>query len=86
MEASASTNSLKDVCFQIFSRLIWGSQSLPRRWQQARGIPLNAKKRTKLELLDAGDLEELKQCILDYDQEIEQETLLAVEYRRQRGE
>lgn len=39
-------------------------------------IPLSEEKRTKLEHMDAGVLDELKQCILAYGYEIEQESQL----------
>ncbi len=45
--------------------------------QEGAGIPLKEEKRKKLEKLDAGDLEELKTCILENGLEIEQEILLA---------
>lgn len=77
---------IKRRLFPNLQPLYMGKPEFAKALAAGAGIPLNAKKRTKLEMLDAGDLEELKQCILDYAQEIEQETLLAVEYRRQRGE
>ena len=43
---------------------------------QGAGVSIEAGKRKKLELLKAGDLEELKQCILEYGLEIEQELLV----------
>lgn len=43
---------------------------------QGAGVSIEAGKRKKLELLIAGDLEELKQCILEYGLEIEQELLV----------
>lgn len=43
------------------------------------GIPLPEEKREKLKMMDAGCLEELKQCILESGFEIEQEILLAME-------
>lgn len=39
------------------------------------GVPMEDKKRSKLEELEAGELEELKTCILEYGLEIEQELL-----------
>lgn len=39
------------------------------------GIPLKEEKRQKLETLEAGGLKELKDCILEYGLEIEQELL-----------
>lgn len=39
-------------------------------------IPIDAGKRRKLDAMDAQELEELKQCILEYGMEIEQEHLL----------
>ncbi|NCB92964.1 MAG: DUF2399 domain-containing protein [Clostridia bacterium] len=41
------------------------------------GYPLDAEKKKKLQDMDAGDLEELRQMILEYDMEIEQEMLLS---------
>lgn len=40
------------------------------------GIELTEAKRSKLEKIDAGELEELKQCILKYNKEFEQEALI----------
>lgn len=45
--------------------------------EKGAGIPLEEKKREKLEKLDAGELEDLKDCILEKGMEIEQEILLA---------
>lgn len=45
------------------------------------GIKLEPKKRKKLETMEAGLLEELKTCILENNMEIEQEILLAEQYR-----
>ena len=42
---------------------------------QGAGVSIEAGKRKKLEMLKAGDLEELKQCILEYGLEIEQEMM-----------
>lgn len=44
------------------------------------GMKLEPEKREKLEHMDAGALEELKNCILEKNLEIEQEVLLAAEY------
>lgn len=44
------------------------------------GIELEAAKREKLKKMDAGELEEVKQCILEHNEEIEQEVLLAKQY------
>ena len=43
------------------------------------GIPLKKEKREKLQKLDAGDLEDLKTCILKKGIEIEQESLMSGE-------
>lgn len=40
------------------------------------GIPLEERKRTKLKNMYAGELEELRECILEYGVEIEQEMLV----------
>ena len=40
------------------------------------GVPLKEEKQKKLENMDAGELEELKVCILNYGLEIEQELLI----------
>lgn len=45
--------------------------------EKGAGIPLEKKKREKIEKLDAGELEDLKNCILEKGMEIEQEVLLA---------
>ena len=45
--------------------------------ERGAGIPLEEKKKEKLEKLNAGELEELKKCILEKGVEIEQEILLA---------
>lgn len=39
------------------------------------GIKLDSDKRKKLEKLEAGDLQQLKKCILEYNMEIEQENI-----------
>ncbi len=39
------------------------------------GIPIDEGKRKKLEDMEAGELEELKQCILEYGVEVEQENI-----------
>ncbi len=44
--------------------------------QKGAGIPVTVEKLTKIKEIDAGELEELKQCILQYGKEIEQENLL----------
>lgn len=44
--------------------------------QRNAGIVLEERKRKRLEEMDAGELEELKECILEYGVEIEQEMLL----------
>ena len=41
-----------------------------------KGIKLNSEKKKKLEALNAGQLEALKQCILESEMEIEQEMLI----------
>jgi hypothetical protein len=45
------------------------------------GTDLEPEKYAKYEQLDAGPLEELRQCILTRQKEIEQEILLAEEYK-----
>lgn len=40
------------------------------------GVPVKEEKRKKLEAMDAGELEDLKACILKYGLEIEQELLI----------
>ena len=44
--------------------------------KNGKGITLNSGKREKLEMLNAGKLEVLKQCILENNMEIEQEMLI----------
>ena len=44
--------------------------------QKGAGIPVTAEKFAKIKEIDAGELEELKQCILQYGKEIEQENLI----------
>jgi hypothetical protein len=51
--------------------------------QIGAGVPLTHAKREKYDSLDAGELDELKACILEQNMEIEQEILLAEAYRRQ---
>ena len=46
---------------------------------EGAGIPLKKEKKEKLQKLDAGDLEEMKNCILKTGLEIEQEALLLPE-------
>ena len=43
--------------------------------EEGHGIKLDNGKREKLEKMDAGDLEELKQCILEYGFVVEQENI-----------
>lgn len=47
-----------------------------RAFQSGAGSPLDSDKRERLKNMDAGELEELKNCILEYGMEIEQEALL----------
>lgn len=47
-----------------------------RAFQSGAGSPLDSDKRERLKNMDAGELEELKNCILEYGIEIEQEALL----------
>lgn len=47
------------------------------------GMELYADKREKLEQMEAGPLEELKQCILEKNMEIEQEIFLTERYRKE---
>lgn len=51
-------------------------ESYEKLLEEKRGIPLEEDKRRKLEKLDAGELEELKHCILQYGVEFEQESML----------
>ena len=44
--------------------------------KNGKGIKLNSEKKKKLETLNAGQLETLKQCILESEMEIEQEMLI----------
>ena len=44
--------------------------------KNGKGIKLNSEKKKKLEALNAGQLEALKQCILESEMEIEQEMLI----------
>ena len=46
---------------------------------QGAGIPVKKEKKEKLQRLDAGDLDGLKECILETGMEIEQEALLLVD-------
>lgn len=46
---------------------------------QGTGIPMKKEKKEKLQRLDAGDLDGLKECILETGMEIEQEALLLVD-------
>ena len=46
---------------------------------QGAGIPMKKEKKEKLQRLDAGDLDGLKECILETGMEIEQEALLPVD-------
>lgn len=46
---------------------------------QGAGIPMKKEKKEKLQRLDAGDLDGLKECILETGMEIEQEALLLVD-------
>ena len=46
---------------------------------QGAGIPVKKEKKEKLQRLDAGDLDGVKECILETGMEIEQEALLLVD-------
>ena len=50
--------------------------SLRPEFLKEKGIKLCSKKQKKLEALNAGKLEVLKQCILENKMEIEQEMLI----------
>ena len=63
----------------IFSNLIpWRMDVLSYEdaLKNGKGIKLNSEKKKKLEALNAGQLETLKQCILESEMEIEQEMLI----------
>lgn len=47
--------------------------------ENAQGCEISPDKRKKLEKMDAGELEELKQCILQFGKEFEQEALFVLE-------
>lgn len=51
-------------------------KSYVRAISAGAGVPIEEEKRKKLENMDAGEMEELKRCILQYGLEIEQELLI----------
>ena len=51
-------------------------KSYERAISAGAGVPIEEEKRKKLENMDAGEMEELKFCILKYGLEIEQELLI----------
>lgn len=64
---------------KIFSKLQpyrMGRESFVEAVNAEAGIRLEERKRTKLERMYAGELEELRECILEYGVEIEQEMLV----------
>ena len=63
----------------IFPNLIPWKMDVPSykaALEKEKGIKLCSKKQKKLEALNAGKLEVLKQCILENKMEIEQEMLI----------
>ena len=63
----------------IFPNLILWKMDVPsykEELENEKGIKLCSKKQKKLEALNAGKLEVLKQCILENKMEIEQEMLI----------
>lgn len=60
----------------VFSKLKpykMGKEDYDKAIAAGAGVPIEAKKKEKLEKMDAGELEELKACILEKGLEIEQE-------------
>lgn len=53
-----------------------GKEEYEKAILEGAGVPVEDKKRKKIELLEAGVLTELKECILKYGLEIEQELLI----------
>lgn len=67
---------LRQQVFPKIEPLFMGKEDFERALKEGKGIPLSPEKREKLVKIDAGALEELKQCILKSGMEIEQENLL----------
>lgn len=66
---------LKKNLFPQLKPMNMGRKDFEKAIEEGHGIKLNNGKREKLEKMDAGDLEELKQCILEYGLVVEQESI-----------
>lgn len=53
-----------------------GRDDYMRAFAEGKGIPIELEKRKKIEEIETRELEELKQCILEYGREFEQEQLI----------
>lgn len=69
-------NFMKETVFQNIHPIYMDRDSYEKEWKRGAGIKLSTEKREKIENIDAGELEELKECILEYGMEIEQENLM----------
>lgn len=67
---------MKENLFPGVQPLLMDKTTYEKTLKEKKGFDLEAGKREKLEKLDAGELEELKQCILEYGVEFEQENLM----------
>lgn len=66
---------LKKNLFPQLKPMNMGRKDFEKAIKEGHGIKLDNGKREKLEKMDAGDLEELKQCILEYGFVVEQENI-----------
>ncbi|MBQ3512309.1 MAG: DUF2399 domain-containing protein [Lachnospiraceae bacterium] len=67
---------MKKNVFQNVKPLYMDRKTYEDALQKGAGIPIEVNKLVKIKEIDAGELEELKQCILQYGKEIEQENLI----------
>lgn len=67
---------IKEHIFPEVRPLYMDGKTYEKALRQGAGVKLDAGKRRKLERMEAGELEELKDAILQYGLEIEQEVLL----------
>ncbi len=67
---------MKDKVFPKIKPLFMDKITYENTLKEKKGFKLETEKREKLEKINAGELEELKQCILKYGIEFEQENLI----------
>ena len=72
-------NFIKNRLFLELQPLYMNRKTYEDALKCRAGYPISAEKYKKLQNMDAGDLIELKECILEYKMEVEQEMVLAKE-------